>query len=693
MKMRQSLFKNFPFVISAILATASVAHADDAPGTVRYTVQKGDTCAKLALRVYKDPRGVELIHTANPGLGPLPHNLVPGTVLVFPPKADKDGPDARLAAFRNQVIVQVPDSRPAKKEDALFRGNKVATATNSSADVRFKDDSRLGLGEETLVVILGGTENKFAHAVPDTTLVFGTLRARLGAAAKPQSVSTEAAKISVAGETQVKVDAAKTAIVSNYRGKASVTAQKKTVAIPENYGSKAEKGKAPTTPNPLPPVPTFVHSPPSLVLAPTINGAPSGLLTAALAKEATPLVHHVQVARDAAFTDLAADVKVPAGTESFAIPVAEIGDVYVRASAIDSEGFEGAFQPAKTVSVVPVDESKGAFGQRQVRVPGAFCSVDGGPTVPGDKVPAVDASKKHVVRCGKASDGSDGVPLVLEALPAQPFRVDVLSMTSASPAAGQWAQIKLTALDGAPIPGRSLHVAPSDPAVRLGRVEGQGEGVYALYVDASAAKSSYTLAIALGDEAPMQTGPIAPPAPKPAAPTAGPTRDSAIYGELGVGLDTHVTARFFGGLGYLVPVGAKNTLSAGARVGVDASTGSKDAGVLFNNAPVTVTAHEELALAFPFALRFGDKNSAVVPYISAAPTVAFQTSRFSSSAGPTKGNAILAGGEGAFGVALGAGPGTFFGEVGFRAQTDVNHEVGVIVPRAGFLSLGYRLGR
>ena len=68
-----------------------------------------------------------------------------------------------------------------------------------------------------------------------------------------------------------------------------------------------------------------------------------------------------------------------------------------------------------------------------------------------------------------------------------------------------------------------------------------------------------------------------------------------------------------------------------------------------------MTAHEELALAFPFALRFGDKNSAVVPYISAAPTVAFQTSRFSSSAGATKGNAILAGGEGAFGVALGAG--------------------------------------
>ncbi len=124
MKMRQSLLKNFPFVISAIVATASVAHADDAPGTVRYTVQKGDTCAKLALRVYKDPRGVELIHTANPGLGPLPHNLVPGTVLLFPPKADKEGPDARLTAFRNQVIVQVPDSRPAKKEDALFLSRK-----------------------------------------------------------------------------------------------------------------------------------------------------------------------------------------------------------------------------------------------------------------------------------------------------------------------------------------------------------------------------------------------------------------------------------------------------------------------------------------------------------------------------------------------------------------------------------------
>jgi len=693
--MRQSLFQTFPFLVSALVTTSSVAHADDTPaGTVRYTVQKGDTCAKLALRVYKDPRGVDLIHEANPGLGPLPHNLVPGTVLLFPPKADKSGPDARLTAFRNQVIVQVPDSRPAKKEDPLFRGNKVATATNSSADVRFKDDSRLGLGEETLVVILGGSENKFAHAVPDTTLVFGTLRARLGAAAKPQSVSTEAAKISVAGETQVKVDAAKTAIVSNYRGKASVTAQKKTVAIPENYGSKAEKGKAPTTPKPLPAVPTFLHSPPSLVLAPTINGAPSGLVSASIAKESTPLAHHVQVARDAAFTDLVADVKVPAGTESFAIPVTETGDVYVRSSAVDNEGFEGAFQPAKAVTVVAVDEPKAAFGQRQVRVPGAFCSVDGGPIVAGDSVAPVDANKRHVVRCGKSSDGSDAVPLVLEALPPQPFRVEVLTTAAATPASGQWVQLRLTAPDGAAIAGRSLRIAPSDPAVRLGRVDGQGAGVYAVYVDATAAKSPYTLAIALGDEAPMQTAPIAPPAPTaPPASASGPRRDPTIYGELGLGLDTHVSVRAFGGLGYLIPVGAKNTFSAGARIGVDGSTASKDAGILLNNAPVTVTGHEELALTFPFALRFGDARSAVVPYVSVAPTVAFQTSRFQTSAGQTKGNAILAGGEGAFGLALGAGPGTFFGEVGFRAQADVNHEVGVVVPRAGFLTLGYRLGR
>ena len=42
-------------------------------------------------------RAYDRIHRLNPGLGPPPHRLVPGTVLVLP-RPEAGGPDARLTA-------------------------------------------------------------------------------------------------------------------------------------------------------------------------------------------------------------------------------------------------------------------------------------------------------------------------------------------------------------------------------------------------------------------------------------------------------------------------------------------------------------------------------------------------------------------------------------------------------------------
>jgi LysM repeat protein len=332
-----------PFIVLLLLATAHPGRADE---VVRYTVRRGDTCSSIARQFYGDADMVAPIHDANDMKGPPPHHLLEGAVLVIPSRpASASGPDAKLTAVRNRVEVQTPETKPGKVNDPLFRGNRVATGSVSSAGVMFRNETQLRLGEQTLVVILGDARASADKAsTVATNLVTGSLRAWMSKSPDMRAaVSTQAANVRViGGETQVTADEKKTTRVAVYKGNSAVTAVRKTADVGAGYGSKVENGKAPAAPRPLPIAPIWRPDVPNLLVD-------RGSATAFVAEfdpavdDAHAVSWHIQIARDAEFRDVLVDQTVPRETRRIEAPSPAPGRYYARVSAVDDDHFEGPF--------------------------------------------------------------------------------------------------------------------------------------------------------------------------------------------------------------------------------------------------------------------------------------------------------------------------------------------------------------
>lgn len=349
-------------VVSSLTASAALAAEPESetprPGTT-YTVRKGDTCVSIVMRAYGDRRGIDLMHRANPKLGAMPHYLVAGTELVLPvaTAAPAASPDAKLGAVRNVVRVEAPERKPGKVDDPLYRGNRVSTEKRSGADVLFRDESELRLGEQTLVIILGDSKRRTREVSLATTLVSGELTARLE---KLGTVSTEGAQAEVKGETRVSVDAKRTTRVATSSGTTVLRAQKKSVTVNAGFGSKAELGKAPTPPKPLPVAPSWTGSWPSMALT------PSGKTTSVRGELAPAAANiagvRVQVAHDAAFRDLISDVFVPNSTTHIEAEGLVPGSYFVRVASVDDDDFVGLFAAPISVQVVGYQEQRRGDG-------------------------------------------------------------------------------------------------------------------------------------------------------------------------------------------------------------------------------------------------------------------------------------------------------------------------------------------
>ena len=489
--------------VGAFLFLARRADAADAcDRLIEVTVQQGDTCAAIATRLYKDSARVDLIHEHNP-MGPPPHALVAGTKLKVPPCVPKavttppaaaQGPDARLTWWRNKVDLLTPQPAPASRDAPLARGNKVLTAERSSAEVTFRDESMLFLGERTMVIVLGATHAQNARIEPsETTLVSGALRSKLGALAGRPTVKTDSASVALAPESQVSVDDKKTTRLAVYKGEGSITAQKKTEKVPTAFGSKAEAGKAPTKPAPLPAAPLW-----KIALRPTIlTAADSATLRAEYERGATgpaPATWRVAVARDADFHELVVDKVVPASVTELEVERATDGTYHVRVSAIDADGFEGPYTEASSARVATHVGARPADGAWTQDVPlgglgGLWCAEGSAPAAKAESI-VLDRFKRHVLRCAAAQDLAGASEIVI---PAEPVHAE-LSLFAEGKGAGR---VRVTVDDQ-----HAHSVARADVAVRatgaeVGAFAPDGKGAWEAPVrwSAGAAQASFAVVV------------------------------------------------------------------------------------------------------------------------------------------------------------------------------------------------------
>ena len=91
----------------ALILSAMPVAAQEAPRLVPYVVEAGESCWSIAGRLFGDPTRYDILHRYN-DLGPMPHLLVPGQVLMVP--AEGTDPDARVGTPFREVLARSPEA-------------------------------------------------------------------------------------------------------------------------------------------------------------------------------------------------------------------------------------------------------------------------------------------------------------------------------------------------------------------------------------------------------------------------------------------------------------------------------------------------------------------------------------------------------------------------------------------------------
>ena len=420
------------------IALAAMAAPPEVETFVR-TIEKGDSCEKLARELYGDESHIDVIHRYNPWLGAqLPHHLEPGQTLVLPKTLPPALPDAEVTVARRNVEARPPEASDwssARPGLDLWRGWRVNTREQSSAQITFRDQTRIEMRENTLVIIyggFGGSRGKARRETAEATLDRGALRSRLGAYTgkgdRAVTVTTPSAVAEFAGGASlVTVDAAGTSRVANHgEGRAAVRSagakgpKGPKVRIAAKMGSKVDTGKPPTKPRPLPPTPAWIDRGTRMFVA---VGELGGTIQGEWGAIAGAASYRVEVSEDPEGSELLTSQVVPASIHRFEAQGLPAGSYYASVAAVDGDTFESPPSERLPLTVVTVGlvtpggaslptPAPAATGPARVLrgtkldVPsGLRCRVDDG--VPS-RAPVLTDAGEHAVAC--VTDDDTPVP-------------------------------------------------------------------------------------------------------------------------------------------------------------------------------------------------------------------------------------------------------------------------------------------
>ncbi|OJY29099.1 MAG: hypothetical protein BGO98_42660 [Myxococcales bacterium 68-20] len=684
-------------LVSSITLVHRAAYADSAE--VKYTVVRGDTCAAIAARFYGDSRLVDIIHDANPGMGPAPHSLKAGRVLILPPKpaAPSAGPDARLTRTKNVVEVRAPEPRSGKPNDPLFRGNRVGTKERSTADVTFRDETQVKLGENTLVVILGDAQSRAAHlgarpSATETTLVTGSLRARLselaGGSADKHRVATDSGAVEMKnGEAQVSVDEKKTTRLAVYDGASKLTAQRKSVDVKSGFGSKAETGRPPTPPKPLPDAPVWSTPVPGLAL--TEGEADLALAFAPPASPSGPAAAqwHIQLSRDADFDDLLVDTRVPFATRAIEAKGASVGKYYARASAIDDDQFEGKWSSVASVVVASLASTPlpGRKTRIEVTPSSVTCAIDG---VVQQSPFEIDRNAAQTIACS-TEDGGQRASLEMPRLPFG--RVNAVAELVPAAGAATSVRVRLTDDAGAPIENVSVAVETAPSGMRIGPFGAGGAGAFVAPLALAPAATGGALRLRIAGETLVETNALSLTSGEQ---VDGPIADATTHLELTLaGRVTTVLNRpgFGGSLGIrlAMPRGPGEMLLGAEGVFEATPPGTSNV----DGVGETRVRANVFGGRLPFGYRFGGANARHAPYITLAPELLGTRAHVGAESAGVRSSSLAAGLGASAGLEVRVdGRSAVFVELSGRYMLEIEGATSgpAIDASAAALSIGYR---
>lgn len=326
---------------SAVVTGAFGVRAQAKEPTFEYVVRPGDTCASIAEGVLGDKRRWPVIHEHNPGMGPIPHRLKPGSVLILPVQGR--GPDARLTDVRRQVQTRAPREpnwQQALAGKELFRGWRVNTLDKAAADVTFHDGSIVQMRQNTLIIIYGGISRPTRRRTTEATLERGSLRSRLGELRLDVKTPNAEAGLD-GGSSVVRVDDEGTSYLSHHDGPEAQFKLTKgeAVRVKPGFGSKARKGdRRPSKPRPLPTTPRWEDDAPQLFVGTSLTGG--GSIRGSWTPVEVATAYRVEIARGKDGEDVVVATTVPAAVTHLEVHRLPEGQYQARVSAIDAGGLE-----------------------------------------------------------------------------------------------------------------------------------------------------------------------------------------------------------------------------------------------------------------------------------------------------------------------------------------------------------------
>jgi hypothetical protein len=257
--------------------------------------------------------------------------------------------EATLSAFEKKVITRAPwdaDFVNAKPNQPLYELHKINTGDQSRAEVLFKDQSKMQIGEKSLVIIYGAPgEDKGAAVKNNFELVRGDLLTKLRSMRPGEKVSikTPSSQLTLnTTRTKLGVDNADRSTVSVHEGKTSVEAAGKVVEVLDGFGTQIIKGSQPEAPRPLPGIPQLIEPTESTI---TPQASAPGIT---FSWKPASVKSRLEIARDPDF-NLIVVSKIT--DKSSDIVTLEPGAYYWQVNGIDDIGLEGKSANAHKIQV------------------------------------------------------------------------------------------------------------------------------------------------------------------------------------------------------------------------------------------------------------------------------------------------------------------------------------------------------